>query len=197
MSDAILMFCRWPEPGTTKTRLIPALGAEGAAIFYRGLAERVAAVVRRVTQRSQAPYAYFTPADRADDIAAWLGSDFAPLPQPDGDLGDRLVHGFNHAFAAGAERVVAIGTDCVEITPDHLRDALDRLRDHDAVVGPATDGGYWVIGLARPMPEAFADVPWSTDRTCAVTLERLAAAGPKLAILPTLSDVDRPADLPA
>jgi rSAM/selenodomain-associated transferase 1 len=196
MSDAILMFCRWPEPGTTKTRLIPALGAEGAAAFYREMAERVADVVR-LSIRSQAPIAYFTPAERVRDVAAWLGPAFAPLPQPSGDLGERLIRGFDHAFATGADRVLAIGTDCVEMTPDHLREAFEGLRDHDAVVGPATDGGYWVIGLARPIPEVFADVPWSTARTCEVTLERLAAAGASVRLLPTLSDVDRPADLPA
>jgi hypothetical protein len=193
--ETILVFLRWPTPGRTKTRLIPALGAEGAAVLYRGLADRVAAIVRDVRRPDLVRVAYFEPADRERDVADWMGPEFTTLAQPDCELGERLIAGFDHAFTAGAERVIAIGSDCVEITPALLGDALDALRDHDAVVGPATDGGYWVIGLARPCPAAFTDVPFSREVTLAVTLDRMAEAGLSVASLPTLSDVDRPEDL--
>jgi rSAM/selenodomain-associated transferase 1 len=193
--EALLLFLRWPTPGRTKTRLIPALGAEGAARLYRRLAERVADVVRDLERPHLTRYAYFEPVDRESEVAAWMGEAFTPLAQPDADLGPRLVDGFDRAFAAGAERVVAIGSDCVEITPGLLADALDALRTHDAVVGPATDGGYWTIGLARPCPDVFADVPFSSEVTLAATLDRMAEAGLSVASLPTLSDVDRPEDL--
>jgi len=193
--ETILLFLRWPTPGRTKTRLIPALGAEGAAVLYRQLAHRVAAIVREVDRPAMTRFAYFEPADREREVAEWMGPAFTPLAQPDGDLGERLISGFDHAFAAGADRVIAIGSDCVEITPALLGRALDALGDHDAVVGPATDGGYWVIGLSRSCPEVFTDVPFSTDVTLAVTLDRMAGAGLSVASLPTLSDVDRPEDV--
>jgi len=193
--EAILLFLRWPTPGTTKTRLIPALGAEGAAALYRRLADRVAAITREVDRPDLTRFACFEPREREREIADWMGPDFTTLAQPDADLGGRLIAGFDHAFAAGATRVIAIGSDCVEITPALLGEALDALRDHDAVVGPATDGGYWVIGLARPCPDVFTDVPFSREVTLAVTLDRMAEAGLSVQSLPVLSDVDRPEDL--
>jgi len=128
-------------------------------------------------------------------VARWTGPAFRPVAQPETDLGGRLEAGFDLAFAEGAERVAAIGTDCVEVAVRHLDRAFEALRGSDAVLGPAADGGYWLIGLAAPCPEAFRGIPWSTAETAARTADALARAGRTVARLPTLRDVDRPEDL--
>ena len=105
-------------------------------------------------------------------MADWLGPDLACLPQARGDLGARLESAFAAAFADGATAVLAMGTDCPGLTTDRLRAALAALAASDLVLGPATDGGYYLIGLARPAPELFAGVPWGTERVLAATLAR-------------------------
>jgi len=196
------MFVRRPTPGMTKTRLIPALGAEGAAEFYRGMAERVAAVVLAVDRPALRRIAYFDPAGAGEEVATWLGSGFDYVPQPDIALGERLVRGFEDAFEHDAESAVAVGTDCVEITPELLAEAFDAMagpHGRSAVVGPASDGGYWLIGLRRPRPEVFpavfTGIEWSTPRVTEQTLTRLSAAGATVHLLPELRDIDRPEDL--
>jgi rSAM/selenodomain-associated transferase 1 len=193
--EALLLFVRWPMPGTTKTHLIPVLGENGAAEFYQGLAERVAETARSVGRAGLTRFVYFEPPERRAEIEAWMGSEFVPVAQPDLELSGRFTFGFDHAFAEGAERVLAIGSDCDRVTPQLLCEAFGALEDHDAVVGPSTDGGYWAIGLARPAPEVFADVPFGSALTLASTLDRMAAAGMSVHGLPTLPNVDRPEDI--
>ncbi|MHC4470049.1 MAG: TIGR04282 family arsenosugar biosynthesis glycosyltransferase [Planctomycetota bacterium] len=195
LEEAILVFLRHPEPGKAKTRLIPALGAEGAATLYRRMAERVAGVVRTLDRPGLDRIAYFEPAEREAEIADWMGPAFRVVPQPETGLGGRLEAGFAAAFESGARRVIALGSDCVEITPALLAEALDALREADAVVGPARDGGYWTVGLSRPFPDLFRDIPWSTGEVLTRSRAKLEAAGLTVRILPELADVDRPEDL--
>jgi hypothetical protein len=121
------------------------------------------------------------------------------LPQADGDLGERLRTAFDDAFHAGTERVIALGSDCPAMQSSDLRDAEAALTEADAVIGPATDGGYWLLGLTRSLhphlPSLFNDMPWSTDRVSAETIRRLARVGAQPVTLRTLSDVDEPGDL--
>ncbi len=117
------------------------------------------------------------------------------LVQPQGDLGARLHTAFLLHGAHGP--LLMIGTDCPALQAQQLREAARRLLDgRDAVFIPAEDGGYVLIGLRRPRPLLFADMPWSTDRVMALTRERAAAAGLDAFELPALWDVDRPEDLP-
>jgi rSAM/selenodomain-associated transferase 1 len=206
VKEALLMFVRYPEPGRTKTRLIPGLGAEGASSFYRLMAEHVARIVRDVERPDLIRMAFFTPPARKADVTEWLGAGFEFSPQPEGNLGVKMEAGFARAFAKKAERVVVIGSDCIDITAPLIREAFDSLAFADAILGPATDGGYWLLGLSRVLPEVFKDIPWSSDRTFSATLAALNAAGrnvhllPELAdrnvhLLPELADIDRPEDL--
>lgn len=195
LTEALLVFVRWPEPGRAKTRLVPRLGSAGAARFYRGMAERTVATARRCDGAGLDRVVWFTPRERAADIADWLGQGLRYEHQPGGDLGSRLEHAFRRAFAEGATRVVAVGTDCPSLDPEHVHQAFRGLEEADAVVGPAEDGGYYLLGLARPFPDIFRDIPWSTDRTFAETLARLRSGGRSIRLLPALRDVDRPEDL--
>jgi len=195
--EAIFLFLRFPEPGQAKTRLIPELGAEGAAEVYRKMAEQVADIVRELDRPGLLKVAYYSPAEKGQEIRKWLGNDFHFVAQPDGDLGRRLEDAFVGGFRKGARRIVAIGTDCVEITEEIILEAFEALSEADAAIGPALDGGYYLMGLNRPCHSVFRGIPWSTDKTLRETLARLRGCGLNVRLLPPLMDIDTPEDLKA
>ena len=180
----VVLFTRFPEPGRAKTRLIPALGGEGAAALHRRLTERTLATV----QASGLPHELRVTGAEPAAFAAWLGPVRA-VPQGEGDLGERL------ARAGQPYPVIFIGADAPDLHVGHLRAAADALQRAPAVIGPAEDGGYWLLGLAAPVPGVFAGVAWGTDAVLVQTTARLRAAGIEPALLPRLADCDRPEDL--
>lgn len=194
--EAVLAFLRHPIPDLTKTRLIPALGAVGAARVYRRIADRVLDEVRRMQRPNLRRVAWVTPAGSLEDVRSWVGPLFDLRPQPPGDLGRRLAVAFAAAFDEGAKSVIALGTDCPWVTARLLDDAFEALVNHDAVLGPALDGGYYLLGLSRLLP-VFEGIPWSTEQTAAATLARLAQSGARTQQLPPLRDIDSPDDLAA
>jgi rSAM/selenodomain-associated transferase 1 len=187
---ALAILAKAPVAGSVKTRLIPALGAEGAAALHGRLIERTVetactAVIGPVTL-------WVTPAPHP--CFAALASRFQiPLAaQPDGDLGARMLA----ACQAAAGPTVVIGSDCPALTPSHLREAADMLcAGSDVVVTPAEDGGYVLIGSRQPQPGLFTGMTWSTDQVMAQTRQRLAHHRLTWRELPSLWDVDRPEDL--
>lgn len=194
--EMLLVFLRFPQPGKVKTRLVPALGAEGAAQLYRAMAAQVVATARTVARPGLQVRLWVEPVTAVDEARRWLGgSADAYHGQPEGNLGSRLEHAFRTAFADRARRVVVIGTDCIELGPALLDQALTALHDHDAVLGPALDGGYYLLGLRRLLVPVFRDIPWSSSRTAAVTRQRLGELGASLHQLPMLRDIDTPEDL--
>lgn len=188
------MFVRAPEAGRVKTRLAATLGADGALRVYRRLAEHTVREARAVDAELRV---HFTPADRESEVRAWLGDGPRYLAQAEGDLGTRMEAAFRSAFADGAERVVIVGSDLPDLTAALLRRAFGALDEHPAVLGPALDGGYYLLGMRAMIPGVFDGVPWSTDAVLARTLQRMRAAGIEPALLPALADVDEADDLPA
>ena len=189
-ADRLIVFVKAPRPGSVKTRIAEALGAKAAAAIYRILAERVLANLaglREVELR-------FAPDDALPEIAPWLRRGWRACPQGEGDLGVRLQRAFADAFAAGARRVVVIGSDCPEVGAADIREAWQALAGADVALGPARDGGYWLIGLAQPQPRLFTDMPWSTAGVFRQTVERAGALGLRVARLRQLADVDTAAD---
>jgi hypothetical protein len=189
-----LVFVRAPVAGRVKTRLAASLGAEGALRVYRRLAEHTLREARAVGGEVRI---HFTPADAGAGVRAWLGDGARYLPQTAGDLGARMEAAFRAAFEDGAERVIIIGSDLPDLSAALLRRAFDALESHAAVIGPARDGGYYLLGMRTMIDGLFDGIPWSTDAVLARTLERLRAAGIEPALLDTLSDVDEVDDLPA
>lgn len=188
--DAVIqIFARAPVPGEAKTRLIPALGADGAAALQARLLQRTLAMA---TRSALAPVQLWCSPD-CDHAAFrdWPG--VSRHVQQGADLGERM----QHALIAGLEtarRVILIGTDCPGLDAGYLRQAIERLAEHDVVLGPAEDGGYVLVGWRRPV-DLFAAIDWGSERVLEQTRTRLRAAGVSWHELPVLWDVDRPADV--
>jgi rSAM/selenodomain-associated transferase 2 len=125
-----------------------------------------------------------------------FGNGFPYRPQGTGDLGCRMGRAFAEAFSEGVDRAVIIGTDCPEITPELICESFERLATSNLVFGPATDGGYYLIGLRRPAPELFTNIPWGSERVLEETLRLANELSLNVSLLKALSDVDRPEDLP-
>ena len=195
--EALIVFARFPEPGRTKTRLIPLVGPERAVEAYRRVAEETARQVRRLERPGLERIVWIEPGSRMPEASRWLGPSFRYRPQPAGDLGVRLSAAFGEAFREGDEHVVAIGTDCPGLGAPLLDRAFDVVASGKAVLGPSEDGGYYLIGLPRPSPNVFREIPWSTSEVFRVTRGRLEGDGAEVAILETLRDLDTPDDFTA
>lgn len=194
--ERLIVFTRYPESGKAKTRLIPALGAEAAAVLHRQMTEFTLAYVKSLQQnRALSVEVWFAGGDRAQ-MQAWLGSDLRYQPQPEGDLGDRMAQAFQSAFDSGVKAAIIIGTDCPELTDALLTQAFQALQQTALVLGPATDGGYYLIGLRQMVPDLFQSIAWSTDRVFQQTVTIARKLNLSITALPTLTDVDRPQDLP-
>ena len=181
----LVLFARYPVAGACKTRLIPALGAEGAAALHRHLTERTIATLRQSGYRVTLAY---TGAEEAA-FAAWFGRDIVLVEQVEGDLTAKLMACIDPA------PVIFFGADTPDLKLHHVEQAIAALQTHDVVIGPADDGGYYLIGMRTPLPQLLTDMPWSTDRVLPETLARLGQLEIEPAILETLSDCDRPEDL--
>lgn len=193
MSTAVIVFAKAPVPGAVKTRLVPALGAEGAAalatcMLRHTLEQAVSADVGPVELCVAPDDAH--PALR--DAAATYG--VALVVQGDGDLGQRMHRAFQRHLQAPGQALL-IGTDAPALDAAVLRDAARALAAHDAVFVPALDGGYALVGLRRADARCFAGMRWSHAQVMADTRERLRAAGLHWRELPPVADVDEPADL--
>lgn len=180
----LVIFTRFPTPGAAKTRLIPALGPVGAASLHRRLTERTVSVARA----AGVTFELWTTGAEPAAFRDWLG-DVTVRPQGEGDLGERLLR------ASRPYPAIFIGTDAPDLDPTHVRAAADAVGRGRAVIGAAEDGGYWLLGLPQAVPEIFTGIAWSTATVFAETLERLRSAGHDPVALPTLSDLDLPADL--
>ncbi|MEP2102499.1 MAG: TIGR04282 family arsenosugar biosynthesis glycosyltransferase [Parasphingorhabdus sp.] len=181
----LVLFTRYPVPGSAKTRLIPALGPDGAAAAHKRLTERTVKTLKHTGQRVEIRYS----GGNAKAFARWLGSDLSYVPQVKGDLTDRLLAAIDPA------PVVFLGSDTPDLTADHVNAAIDALQKSDVVIGPADDGGYYLIGIAKPYPFLFQDIRWSTEHVMPDTLDHLRARDIGFEMLETLHDCDRPEDL--
>lgn len=206
-SEHLLIFTRYPEVGQVKTRLIPALGATAATELHRQMVRHTLNQVKALRDRRLQPLQVTVCFAGEVDVArveAWIGAEFSAQPQAAGDLGDRLTQGFETAFAAGASQVLAIGTDCPGLNAAVMEQALVALADHDVVLGPAVDGGYYLIGLrwsetarrVSQQPQLFTNITWGTGVVLEQTLAAIKSQHLSYRLLTTLADVDRPEDLP-
>ncbi|MHC4402701.1 MAG: TIGR04283 family arsenosugar biosynthesis glycosyltransferase [Planctomycetota bacterium] len=195
MNERLIIFTRYPEPGKTKTRLIPRLGPHGAARLQRDMTRHVLAQAKQLTGLRPVSVEVRFEGGDANLMRRCFGGEFPFRRQSQGDLGRRLSCAFEAAFEAGIRRVVIIGADCPAVTPRLLQAAFDRLDGNDLVLGPATDGGYYLIGLSRPSPGLFTRIAWGTGAVLEETLRAARQMNLATSRIVELSDVDRPEDL--
>jgi len=187
----VVLMLKAPRLGTVKTRLAATIGPREAARIYRLLAERQLAAIPPEWKVE----VHFAPAEARSEMRAWLGPRPLLFAQAEGDLGARLIHAIADTFARGAQASLVIGGDCPELDASTLHAAAAALRQAPIVLGPATDGGYYLIGLDQPRPALFADIPWSTERVLAATLEQAKSLNLITHLLSQKSDVDTFEDL--
>lgn len=192
-----MVFTRYPRAGETKTRLIPALGAGGAADLHRRMAAHTLRQAQALEQERGVQVEIRYTSGTRREMRSWLGPAVRLRSQGGGDLGVRLERAFRAAFDEGCACAVAVGTDCPGIRPAVIEQALATLRSAAVVMGPARDGGYYLIGMSRMLPGVFEAIPWGTGAVAAVTRGRMRDLGVELAELVELADVDVPDDLAA
>jgi rSAM/selenodomain-associated transferase 1 len=191
---ALVIFAKAPIPGQVKTRLCPPLTPDEAATLHGSFVldtlERTKAAVatfrlpavRLLACAPSSTHVFFKIMEERHGVRL--------LDQEGKDLGERMHEAFRTCFAEGFTRVVLVGTDVPSLPLNHYRDAFEALATHDLVLGPAQDGGYYLVGLTRPAAELFQDIPWSGDRVLTMTRDRADKAGLRTALLPVWRDID-------
>jgi len=190
----LIVFGRYPVPGETKTRLIPLLGPAGAADIQKILMEKIVGEARRTAASKGCDLEVCFSSGSADKLETWLGPGVLFSPQVSGDLGQRMFAAFSRAFADGCCSALLMGTDVPDLTAAYLASALTALERNDLVIGPSRDGGYFLMGLKRPV-NLFEHIDWSTDRVLAQTLEQAKHLDLDVHLLDPLSDIDTPDDM--
>ncbi|MCA9271072.1 MAG: TIGR04282 family arsenosugar biosynthesis glycosyltransferase [Planctomycetales bacterium] len=185
------LFAKYWQPGNVKTRLARSIGPEAAAKIYRAF---VATLLTRLHSLADEQAIWVWPPERVSEFAAIAGH-WRIAPQPEGELGDRIAHYFAETLRDPPAQAVLLGTDSPNVPLDRIAAAYDVLESADAAMVPTDDGGYCLIACARPMPELFVDIPWSTGRVLSTTLAHAEAAGIRCQLLPPWYDIDEQDDL--
>jgi uncharacterized protein len=189
--DLLIIFYRNPELGKVKTRLAATVGDERALAIYLKLGAHTRSITSEVDCDRVVWYSNFV-----DTEDSWPNQHFNKEVQQGSDLGSKMQFAFENAFRQGYSRVCIIGTDCFELTDTIVNEAFDKLKNHDAVLGAALDGGYYLLGMKELHPEFFTNKTWSTDSVSSETIEDFKMLNISYYLLPTLNDVDEEKDLP-
>ena len=198
MSCCTIVFAKNPVPGQVKTRLLPLLSPEGAASLYRDF------LVDWCNTLSEFPASElviaYTPPDGLSDLKALIGEHAIYIPQEGSGLGERLTAVSRWARGQGYGKFLLVGSDSPTLPIAYIERAMELLESRDVVIGPSTDGGYYLIGFSkigakRTIPVIFQDIAWSTERVLRETLEKIDVANAQLGLLPPWYDVDTPSDL--
>lgn len=193
MTNALFVMAKDPRAGHVKTRLCPPLDPEMAARLYGCFLGDVLDMVGALPGVD--PVVAFTPREAEAEFREVSSSRFLLVAQEGADLGARLENTFRVLFSRGYERVAAVSTDSPDLPPKYLLEAFDRLQNHPVVLGPCPDGGYYLIGLTKLVPDLFRNIPWSTDRVLTETDRRAGQLGLSPSYLPEWPDVDTAEDL--
>ena len=183
----LLVLLKYPTPGRVKTRLAATLGPEEAADLYRQWIGRVFGQIQSLRECVRV-IAYYSGAPLTS-FSSWLPLAEQWWSQPEGDLGTRLAFGFEKAHSAN-EPVIAIGTDCLDLDADLVREAIARLVTGDAVFGPTPDGGYYLVGTSKHLPGFFEGVPWSSSETFSSHISLCERNDWTFSVLPPRCDID-------
>ena len=185
-----MVFIKNPTLGKVKTRLAASVGNEKALDIYKSLLNHTYIESRKITADKIVFYSDFI-----DSNDAWAKSGFSQELQKGNHLGEKISNAFIKAFNMGYKKVLIIGSDCPELKESHIKDAFTYLHQHDAVIGPAYDGGYYLLGLNKFHPELFQNKNWSTENVLLDTISDFIKLRLLFKLLPTLHDIDDEKDL--
>ncbi len=189
--NLLIVFVKNPELGKCKTRLAATVGDEQALVFYKSMLQHTKTMVGQLSVEKHIYYSSFI--DKND---LWLDGDgFTKKLQTAGDLGDKMYNAFEQGFASGFERICIIGSDCYALDAPTIEQAFEALKTNEAVIGPSTDGGYYLLGMNKPIRQLFYNKAWSTQSVTADTEADLKALGYNYQMLKQLTDIDNEADL--
>jgi len=188
--DHLVLFVKNPILGAVKTRLAESVGDEEALIVYMKLLKHTREVALKMDAQR---YVYYN--KHVVQTDQWLSTDFNKKAQKGPDLGTRMNEAFRAQFEEGADKIVLIGSDCFDLEPGHLKAAFKSLDKSDFVLGPAIDGGYYLIGMRQPAAFVFEGIRWSTNTVFDETRKAILSRGFSLDILDELSDIDNLEDL--
>ncbi len=189
---ALIIFVKNPEKGKVKTRLAKTIGDDKALEVYCQLLDHT----RSVAQKTEADCFLFYSQTIAEDDN-WSSDDFMKYVQKEGELGVKMEHAFETVLLQGYEQAMIIGSDCAELTSEIVENGFKLLTQNDVVIGPAEDGGYYLLGMKKLYREFFHAKQWSTESVCADTLKDIENLQLTYQLLPTLSDIDHEEDLAA
>jgi rSAM/selenodomain-associated transferase 1 len=190
----VIVFVKYPVPGTVKTRLAKTIGNHQAAIVYKKLVEDT---VRMVAKTDEELCIFFAPSKSRLKVEGWLGQKYRYLAQRGTDLGSRMRNAFIYAFQLGYSKVVIVGSDLPDLPASTLVRAFGALENNEIVLGPSVDGGYYLIGLTstRFHDELFRGISWSTDAVLSSTLAIISRCNLRSFLLPPGRDIDTWSDL--
>lgn len=189
---ALIIFVRNPELGKVKTRLAKTTGDEQALHIYKQLLQRTADISQDLTYSK---FVFYADEVNYEDI--WNNGHYFKRKQNGSDLGERMYNAFNQLFAEGFRKVVIIGSDCYDLSTGILNSGFNKLEEYDSVVGPSTDGGYYLLGTNKLIPEIFENKQWSTETVLTSTINDFKMLGYNYFLLPVLTDVDEEENIPA
>lgn len=189
-TTALVIFVRNPISGQVKTRLAKDIGDERALAIYLQLLQHTLEITRSLSFRK---FIYY--ADEVSDYDLWSVPGYTKRKQRGNDLGERMLNAFKELFDQGFTRIIIIGSDCLQLKTDTLEKAVALLESNSAVIGPASDGGYYLLGLTKFYPDLFIDKPWSTNKVFAKTIDDLINQGISYTLLEELNDIDDATDL--
>jgi rSAM/selenodomain-associated transferase 1 len=192
--NCVLFFVKYPLQGQVKTRLAAELGEEVIVALYKYFVLDVLSTIRRLN----VPFRIcFHPESAKDKMKGWLGEQYAYIAQEGSNLGQRMKNALAHTFEENYSRAILVGSDSPDLPIDFLIQAMQSLESHHAVIGPSSDGGYYLIGFSKAhfLPDAFDGISWSTENVFQQTIDVLEGHSSNVHILPQWFDVDTPVDL--
>lgn len=194
IENCVLFFVKYPAVGRVKTRLAKQLGRKAASDLYKNFVNDILAMLNNLSVSLKI---FFDPPDTKKQIQQWLGEKYSYAPQTGQGLGQRMKNAFLQAFSEGFKSVIIIGSDSPDLPADFINRALSVLNTHDVVIGPSSDGGYYLIGFVRDtfLPEVFEEISWGSDSVFEQTINILKQHKQKLYLLPQWYDVDTSEDL--
>ena len=193
--NAIIVFARFPTKGKVKTRLAKTLGGKFAKDFYKICAEHTFNEILKIHKNDTRKFIFYSDEKDREKIKKWTHSKFLLSPQKGKDLGEKMQNAFQTVFNNGVSKTLIIGTDLPEISSEIINRSFELLNNNDIVIGPATDGGYYLLGMKNVYKELFTNLPWSTDKLFENTIDIINKLNLSISYLPRLSDIDTEEDL--